>query len=325
MIENGILNINKPQGMTSHDVIYKVRKVIGIKRVGHTGTLDPMATGVLPVCVGKAARIAEYLDVDFKTYRCTMKLGIITDTQDIWGEVIERRSTDGITEETVRDAFAGFKGYIDQLPPMYSAVRINGKRLYEYARAGQDVDVKTRRIYIKDLSVLNIDMEQKTVRFEVECSKGTYIRTICQDAGELMGCGAVMTALERTASGNFRVEDAINLEELQKMSAGEAAELMLGTDFPLVHFGKVSVDKQTAKQFIDGHHLPLGKCELLAEPEFKTSEPLMQIRPEYRQAYNVYQRCGERNVFLGVAFYSPKYKKLVADKVLSRGEDIENI
>ena len=206
MIESGILNINKPAGMTSHDVIYRVRRATGIKRVGHTGTLDPQATGVLPVCIGSAARITEYLDMDFKTYRCTMVLGKITDTQDIWGEVLEERSTEGITEEAIREAFSGFSGFIDQTPPMYSAVRINGRRLYEYARDGQEVKVKSRRIYIKELEIESIDMDSKEVVFSVECSKGTYIRTICQDVGETLGCGATMTALTRTPAVHSRLK-----------------------------------------------------------------------------------------------------------------------
>ena len=183
MIENGILNIYKPAGMTSHDVVNIVRRVMGIRRVGHTGTLDPMATGVLPVCVGAAARITEYLDMDFKTYRCTLQLGKTTDTQDIWGQIIEERPAEQVTEEAVRKAFAHFSGLIDQKPPMYSAVRVNGRRLYEYAREGKEIEVKTRKVFIRRLEILSFDKEAETVSFEVECSKGTYIRTICQDVG----------------------------------------------------------------------------------------------------------------------------------------------
>ena len=150
-MKDGILNINKPAGMTSHDVIGDLRRLLGMKKIGHTGTLDPMATGVLPICLGKATRVAEYMDMDFKTYRCTMSLGVVTDTQDIWGEVLELRDTTGITEAAVRAAFMPFRGEISQLPPMYSAVRIDGRRLYDYARAGEtDVvadRVQPRRVY----------------------------------------------------------------------------------------------------------------------------------------------------------------------------------
>ena len=320
MIENGILNINKPQGMTSHDVVYRVRRALGIKRVGHTGTLDPMCTGVLPICIGTATRVTEYLDLDFKTYRCSMILGKITDTQDIWGELLEERPLDGITEEDVRNAFGSFSGVIMQKPPMYSAVRVNGRRLYEYARAGEEVKVKERKIYINSLEIEKIDLAEKMVVFNVECSKGTYIRTICQDVGLALGCGAVMSALERLASGAFKIEEALNLDDLMNMSPEEIEKHMKSADFPLIHFGKVVCDAAIAKKFVDGHHLPLNECEKLKEPEFKDKDFVLDMREDYKGAYNVYKGTEAGNLFLGVAFYSRKYKKLVADKVLSRGE-----
>lgn len=221
-MKDGILNINKPAGMTSHDVIGDLRRLLGMKKIGHTGTLDPMATGVLPICLGKATRVAEYMDMDFKTYRCTMSLGVVTDTQDIWGEVLELRDTPGITEAAVRAAFMPFRGEISQLPPMYSAVRIDGRRLYDYARAGEtDVvadRVQPRRVYIRSLDIELIDFAAdsnvKKVTFVVECSKGTYIRTICQDVGQALGCGAAMESLCRIAGGAFRIEDAVSLDAL---------------------------------------------------------------------------------------------------------------
>ncbi len=320
MIESGILNINKPAGITSHDVIYRVRRATGIKRVGHTGTLDPMATGVLPVCIGSSARITEYLDLDFKTYRCTMILGKVTDTEDIWGTLIEEKSTDGICQQDIRKAFESFKGLIEQTPPMYSAVKLNGRKLYEYAREGQEVKVKSRKVYIKELVVENIDMETKTVVFTVECSKGTYIRTICHDVGKILCCGGVMAGLERTASGVFSIDNAIELETLKDMNSEEIEKLLLPVDFPLTHFGKVVVDKETGKKFVDGYHLPLDKCDIISEPEFKNKDFVMEIRPEYRRAYNIYKKSHDGEVFLGVAFYNTKYKKLVADKVFARGD-----
>ena len=219
MNDTGILNIYKPAGMTSHDVVAVIRRKLGIKRVGHTGTLDPMATGVLPICAGQAARITEYLDLDYKTYRCSMILGKMTDTQDIWGQVIEERPADGIGEEDVLRAFEPFRGVIDQKPPMYSAVRVNGRRLYEYAREGKEVQVKTRKVHIADLTVEKIDLPNSRVDFSVCCSKGTYIRSLCADIGEALGCGACMSALRRTYSGDFRVEDTLTLEEIERRGA----------------------------------------------------------------------------------------------------------
>lgn len=320
MIKDGILNINKPAGMTSHDVVYRVRKATGVKRVGHTGTLDPMATGVLPVCVGSAARITEYLDLDFKTYRCAMMMGKITDTQDVWGEILEERSTEGINEEMVAWAFSKFKGPIEQTPPMYSAVKVNGKKLYQYAREGQEVKVKSRKVYIRSLVVEEVDLENMTAVFLVECSKGTYIRTICQEAGEILGCGAIMTALERTSSGEFKIEGSVRLDSLADMSAQEIENIMMPADYPLVHFGKALVDSQTGKKFTDGFHIPMDKCLIVREPEFKDKDFVTDIRDEYRRAYNIYKKEGSAETFLGVAFYNFKYKKLVADKVFFRGE-----
>ena len=350
MIRDGIININKPQNMTSHDVVRSLRRLLGMKKIGHTGTLDPMATGVLPVCLGSATRITEYLDLDFKKYRCTMLLGMNTDTQDIWGEKTEEFDTSGITEEAIRKAFAAFHGEILQTPPMYSAVRVSGRRLYEYARAGETVDVKSRKIYIRDLTVDAVDLDAMTVTFSVECSKGTYIRTICQDVGLALGTGAVMTSLVRLASGRFTIENAVTLDELAAMkeeavkeAAVKEAErengdglplddswidgVLLPPDYPLIHFGRVLLNPELSKKFVDGWHISLRDCRIEEEPEYAHKEAEMEIREEYRRAWSLYREgCGgEMPQFLGVAFYDRKYKKLVADKVFFRGEGNENL
>ena len=294
MITEGILNINKPQNMTSHDVVSVMRRTLGIKKIGHTGTLDPMATGVLPICIGRSTRIMEYLDLDMKQYRCTMVLGVVTDTQDVWGQTLERFDTSQVDEEKVRAAFAGFHGVIDQKPPMYSALKVNGKKLYEYARAG---------------------IEEKTVTFTVECSKGTYIRTICQDAGDFLGCGGTLKSLVRTRSGIFDIASAIDLESLKGWSL-EKIELRLQQTFePLVHFGKVVADQIAAVQFASGWHLPLDNCEIVKRPEYEDGSFCLPMREEYKKAYNVFGRIEGKEVFLGVAFYDDNDKKLVADKV----------
>ena len=184
MFENGILNINKPEGWTSQDVVAKLRGRLHIRRVGHTGTLDPMATGVLPVCFGKATRIIEYYDDDFKTYEAEMKLGMVTDTLDITGTVLETKPVD-VSEEDVIQTIDSFRGWIIQIPPKYSALKVNGKKLYELAREGREVERKPRDIEIFSLDIL--EMQLPRVRFRVHCSKGTYIRTLCQDIGEEAG------------------------------------------------------------------------------------------------------------------------------------------
>ena len=345
MTRDGIININKPQNMTSHDVVRSLRRLLGMKKIGHTGTLDPMATGVLPVCLGSATRITEYLDLDFKKYRCTMMLGMNTDTQDIWGKKTEEFDTTGITEEVIRDAFGAFHGEILQTPPMYSAVRVDGRRLYEYARAGETVDVKSRKIFIRDLSVDAVDLDAMKVTFTVGCSKGTYIRTICQDVGLALGTGAVMTSLVRLASGRFVIEDAVSLDELAAMkeAAIKKAEtedgevqapddswidaVLLPPDYPLIHFGRVLLSPELSKKFVDGWHISLRDCRIEAEPEYAHKDAEMVIRDEYRRAWSLYREAsdGETPQFLGVAFYDRKYKKLVADKVFFRGDGNENL
>jgi len=315
-MKDGILNINKPQNMTSHDVVAIARRALGIRKIGHTGTLDPMATGVLPICIGRGTRIIEYLDMDIKAYRCKMILGMQTDTQDIWGEVLERCPVD-VTEEDVRNTFASFDGVIDQKPPMYSALKVNGKKLYEYAREGKEVEVKSRKVFIKSLVIEDIDLvsEEKTVTFHVECSKGTYIRTICQDAGTAMGCFGTLASLERTESGIFDIEHTITIDELKSMPMEWIEERLYTADEPLHNFGKVVVEEDVALKFITGWHLPLQLCDIQKEPRYAKEDFYLPLRDEFRRAYNIYGKLDGEETFLGVAFYDPKYKKLVADKV----------
>jgi tRNA pseudouridine55 synthase len=253
----GILNINKPQRFTSHDVVAIIRRQTGVKRVGHTGTLDPMATGVLPVCVGSATRIIEYLDDDKKQYDCRLLLGRTTDTCDIWGETLSVSSTADLTEETVREALAAQQGEIDQRPPLYSARRVNGRRLYQYARAGQQVEVPPRRVKIYELTVRAVHLAgaEATVDFRVTCSRGTYLRSICRDAGAALGCGGTMAALQRTASGCWRIEDAVDLEQLREMPAAQIAALLRPLDEPLQAFARLDLTAEQARAFCCGQPL----------------------------------------------------------------------
>lgn len=322
MIRDGILNINKPQNMTSAQVVGAVRRILDVKKVGHTGTLDPMATGVLPICIGKATRIMDYLNFDYKTYECTLRLGLITDTLDIWGNVLEERPVN-VTSEDVICAFDKYRGHITQLPPMYSAVRIQGKHLYEYARKGEKPpeEIKQRKVFIKELTVDSMDLSRGEVTFTVVCSKGTYIRTICQDVGEDLQCGAVMVSLSRTATGAFKVENSISLVDLEK----NGWDYLLPTDFPLVNFGKVIVNKYDAQRFIDGIHISKETCLYIEEPK-PIDEGLRDfVDVSLLEAYNVYTENGEKLIYLGVAYYNKKYKKLSADKVFYRRDENESI
>ena len=209
---NGILNVLKPPGMTSHNVVAYIKRILNVDKVGHTGTLDPGAAGVLPICIGRATRISEYLLNDKKTYRAELQIGFKSDTLDKYG-IIEKVPVPVISEENIYSAFEKFKGRIEQLPPMFSAVKHNGKRLYSLAREGIVVDRKIRDAYIYSINILNIYNEK--VLFDVTCSKGTYIRTLCSDIGKLLHSDAIMTFLLRTKTGPFEIKNSVTLDELR--------------------------------------------------------------------------------------------------------------
>jgi len=252
---DGIINVNKPAGWTSQDVCAKLRHVLHIRKIGHTGTLDPMATGVLPVCVGKATRVIEYYGNDAKTYSCVMKLGIETDTLDVTGEALRTGSYAKVTEKAVREAFKAYTGVIKQTPPKYSALKIDGKRAYDLARSGEDFEIKPREITIYGNKVDKIDLENGEIEFEVTCSKGTYIRTICDDIGRTLGCGAAMKELTRTASGFFRIEDSYTIEEVINAStdAEKLGKMTVPPDITLEKLGKVILNDNRVTAFMNGN------------------------------------------------------------------------
>ena len=209
----GFLNIYKPQGKTSHDVVAILRRITKIKQIGHTGTLDPFAEGVLPICIGKATRLIEYLDDD-KAYIGTVQLGKSTTTYDTEGDVINV-SDKKVTMQEIQEALPKFRGEIQQLPPIYSAIKINGKKLYEYARKGEEVKIQPREVNIYKLEIVNFDEEKQTVDLHIECSKGTYIRSIANDLGEALGCYGHLIKLVRIKAGKFGINEAIKLDTLE--------------------------------------------------------------------------------------------------------------
>lgn len=211
---DGVLNIYKEKGYTSHDVVAKMRGILRQKKIGHTGTLDPDAEGVLPVCLGKGTRLCDMLTDHSKVYRAVLLLGIDTDTQDISGQILEERPVEENPEQ-VLEVIKGFIGPYDQIPPMYSALKVDGKRLYELARAGKTVERQARPVVIHDITVESMELPRVTMT--VSCSKGTYIRTLCHDIGEKLGCGGCMEALRRTRVGRFELKDSISLKELEKI------------------------------------------------------------------------------------------------------------
>ncbi len=210
-----MINVRKPAGPTSHDVVAEIRRIFGQKRVGHAGTLDPMAAGVLLVCLGKATRVVEYLMGLSKEYRARMVLGRTTDTQDATGEVTSERDASGVTRQMLEEAAARFVGEIEQVPPMISALKHQGKPLYKLAREGKSIERAPRPVTIHSIDVTDFSSTPPEAELVVRCSSGTYIRTLCADIGEVLGCGAYMSALERTAVGPFRVDDAVTLDDLR--------------------------------------------------------------------------------------------------------------
>lgn len=221
----GVILVNKHKGVTSHDIVFKIRRLFGTKKVGHTGTLDPLATGVLPVLVGRAAKAAEYLLSENKKYIAELKLGVTTDTEDITGTILSK--TDILpTKSEFFDACRQFVGEIQQVPPMYSALKVNGEKLVDLARRGIEIEREARKITIHSLEPEVINEAEGLYRISVACSKGTYIRTLCKDIGERLGCGATMTELIRTESGTFNINDSYTIAELEEMDLEKRLSLL---------------------------------------------------------------------------------------------------
>ena len=214
---DGIIIINKPKGCTSHDVVYKVKKMLK-EKVGHTGTLDPMAEGVLPLLIGKGTQCSKYLINHDKKYQVMLKLGVKTDTADSEGKIIEEENVNEkiLEENHVKETLSSFLGKQEQKPPMYSAIKVKGKKLYEYARKGQQIEVPTREIEIYSIELIKIDKGEKTIKFNVKCSKGTYIRSLCEDIAIKLGTIGYMKALKRLEVGEFKIKDSLTIEELEE-------------------------------------------------------------------------------------------------------------
>lgn len=245
---DGIFNIYKEAGMTSFDVVAKVRKIMNTRAVGHTGTLDPNARGVLVIAVGKATKAISYMENDDKIYNAELTLGIKTDTEDIWGEILEKNNLEGfdISEDTVNETIKSFIGKQLQVPPMYSALKVNGKKLYELAREGKEIKREAREIEIFEISDISIYKEK--VSFRVHCSKGTYIRTLCKDIGDKLGCGATMSSLERVKAGKFLKENSVSLEELEKAPN----KYLIETESVFEKFSIIKLNEEEGKKYING-------------------------------------------------------------------------
>ena len=272
---NGIVIVDKPQGWTSQDVTARLRRVFSTRRIGHGGTLDPMATGVLPVFVGRATRAVEFFEHAEKTYEATLRLGMKTDTQDITGTVLEERPVT-VTEQDILNVLPAFRGEILQIPPMYSALKVNGQKLYDLARKGKEVERQPRPITIHELELLHFDGQDARIR--VRCSKGTYIRTLCEDMGEELGCLGCMAALRRTRAGEYTIEKAVPLQTL--LDAENPEQYLLSMDSPFLGYPAVTLSENQEKRCRNGNAFTLRVHDGTYRAYGKNGEFLMLARVE---------------------------------------------
>ncbi|KKO53301.1 tRNA pseudouridine(55) synthase TruB [Paenibacillus sp. DMB20] len=254
----GILAVHKPAGWTSHDIVAKVRRLVKMKRIGHAGTLDPEVTGVLPLCLGRATRVVEYMQELPKEYRAVLRLGFSTDTEDITGTVVESVSEVSVTEGEAKEALASFLGEISQVPPMYSAVKVDGKRLYELAREGKTVERKSRSVSIYEIEMTGFDEQgsHTDISFRVLCSKGTYIRTLCVDIGRKLGLPSVMVKLERTLSAGIASSKCLTLEQIERyMEEGTLGAKLIPADEAIAHLPAHTVSDEKKAAALQGQRL----------------------------------------------------------------------
>lgn len=275
---NGILLVDKPSGWTSNDVVMKLRGMLRERRIGHSGTLDPMATGLLVVFVGRATRAVEFAEADSKRYSARLHLGLVTDTQDITGTVLEEKQT--IVSRQELEAMLGrFRGELEQIPPMYSAIKINGRKLYDIARKGGEVERKPRHITVSALELTGRDGDDWLL--DIQCSKGTYIRTLCHDIGAALGCGGCMSALRRTAAGAFNVTDAYSLENVQRaVNEGWAEELLLPVDSLFSKYESYTASVAQEKKIRTGASTKADAADGLYRVYSRSGEFLMLGRTE---------------------------------------------
>ena len=288
---NGILNVYKEAGFTSHDVVAKLRGICRQKKIGHTGTLDPEAVGVLPVCLGSGTKLCDMLTDKSKEYEAVLLLGQVTDTQDVTGTVLEEHEVTADEEQAV-EAIRSFVGAYEQIPPMYSALKVNGKRLYELARAGKEVERKGRRVEIHSIEILSVSLPEIT--FRVACSKGTYIRTLCHDIGQKLGCGGTMKSLKRTRVGIFTIDGALKLSQLEELAAqGRLEEKVIPVEAMFTELPVLTVKDAFVRLIENGNAFYPGQ----AEESVRT--------PDGRQV-RVYDRKGR---FYGIYAFSEEKER----------------
>lgn len=297
---DGIINVYKEKGYTSHDVVAKLRGILQQKKIGHTGTLDPEAVGVLPVCLGRATKVCELLTNKSKSYRARVRLGVVTDTQDMTGRILEENPAD-VPEEDIRRAVSEFTGELWQTPPMYSAVKVNGKRLYELARQGVEVERKKRRITVYSAEVTEYSAAEHEFTVEITCSKGTYIRTLCHDIGRRLGCGAAMASLVRTRVDAFCMEEALTLEEIEKRErSGTLEAAVMPIDRLFSSCPEVVVKASGLRYLQNGNAVRRELCE---EPLPVETGETVRMYDEAHRFYAIYRYDGQTRSFTNVKMF----------------------
>ena len=311
---HGIINVYKEAGFTSHDVVAKLRGICKQKKIGHTGTLDPDAVGVLPVCLGRGAKLCDMLTGETKEYIAGFQLGIATDTQDISGKILEEKEVHVSTEQ-VKEMLSHFVGELQQVPPMYSALKVGGKKLYELAREGKEVERKARPITIYELELLKAEHPEYEIR--VVCSKGTYIRTLCHDIGQALSCGAVMTSLVRSRVGEFRLKDAKTLDELQELAdQGRLQEAVIPVEEMFHALPAIQVSDGAQKALLNGNQLK--RSEVLAKEEAGIIGKMLQGFPVDQGEYRVYSMDSR---FCAIYRYEGDRRLFTPVKMFLEGQD----
>lgn len=280
---NGVINVYKEKGYTSHDVVARLRGILKQKKIGHTGTLDPEAEGVLPVCLGSGTKLCDMLTDKRKEYIAELVFGVTTDTQDMTGMILSEKEVD-ITQEEAERAIQSFLGEYDQLPPMYSACKVNGKRLYELAREGKEVERKPRRVTIYELEILSLKLPE--VKFRVLCSKGTYIRTLCHDIGSKLGCGGTMKSLLRTQVERFSLEEAKKLSEIEALAkAGRVSDIVISVEEMFSQLPAVTVKEPYTKAVQNGN--PLFLRQIIGKTGWVDGEQV-RVYDSAKRFYGIY-------------------------------------
>lgn len=289
---NGIINVYKEKGYTSHDVVAKLRGILKQKKIGHTGTLDPQAEGVLPVCLGSGTRLCDMLTDKDKEYEAVLLLGVVTDTQDTTGTVL-RESCVTAAEADIIQAIQSFVGEYDQIPPMYSALKVNGKKLYELAREGKEIERKARRVQILSITILSIELPR--VRIRVSCSKGTYIRTLCHDIGEKLECGGCMEELLRTKVGAFTQTDALTLKEIERLrDENRLSGFLVGIEEALSQYSPCHMKAEADKLVRNGN--PFQKSDVMEQEGVSFNMPV-RVYDSVGRFIGVYEYRKEKQAF----------------------------